>query len=259
MIDGWELYEHGPSDARHTVLLVPGGLCSASFFDEVIAEPTLNTVRLVATTLPGHAGTPPPDDLSVETCANQAGKLAADLGADVVVGHSMGANVAIEMVAAKAFSGPVVVISPSFSREDESKVLRVLDRLTTAFGHLPYALMLKLIGSALKGEVPDDRAAALTAEFQKNDPRVVRRGIRLYLQYLDRHGSVAPRLCDSGVMAWVAFGEKNDVGLTDNERAELDSCPHVTLVTVADASHFILATHPGRVAELILEAISSAA
>jgi hypothetical protein len=32
---------------------------------------------------------------------------------------------------------------------------------------------------------------ALVAEFHKNDPGVIRRALRLYLQYLDRHGSVA--------------------------------------------------------------------
>jgi hypothetical protein len=38
-----------------------------------------------------------------------------------VVGHSPGANVAIEMLAAGHFSGPLVLLAPSFSREDESK------------------------------------------------------------------------------------------------------------------------------------------
>lgn len=94
---GWELHESGPSDTRHTVLLLPGAMASHVFFEDVAAEPRLNTVRLVATTLPGYAGTPPPLDDSVEAYAGQAGKLAADLGADVVVGHSVGANVAIEM------------------------------------------------------------------------------------------------------------------------------------------------------------------
>ena len=29
----WELRETGPSEARHGVLLLPGGACSAAFYD----------------------------------------------------------------------------------------------------------------------------------------------------------------------------------------------------------------------------------
>ena len=52
----WELREAGPIDAEHTVLLFPGGLCGAGSFAEVMAEPALAGMRLVAATLPGHAG-----------------------------------------------------------------------------------------------------------------------------------------------------------------------------------------------------------
>jgi hypothetical protein len=69
-------------------------------------------------------------------------------------------------------------------------------------GHLPFAAMLKIIGTAMKGSLPPDRHDALVAELKKNDPRVVRRTLHPYLEYLDRHGSLVPRLCDSGVRAW---------------------------------------------------------
>jgi hypothetical protein len=69
---------------------------------------------------------------------------------------------------------------PSFSREDESIVSRVLDRLSRVFGHLPFAAMLKVIGSAVKGGLPSDRHDALVAELRRNDPRVVRRHVRLF-------------------------------------------------------------------------------
>jgi pimeloyl-ACP methyl ester carboxylesterase len=254
-LDGWELYEHGPSAAAHTVLMLPGGLCSGLFYDELAAQPTLGDLRLVAATLPGYAGTAPPRDLAFEAIAGEAGDLAGKLGAEVVIGHSIGGNVVIEMVASKAFSGPVVLLAPSFSREDESKALRALDRLSSAFGHLPFALALKGSKGVLKGEVPDDRLAALTAEFQKNDPRVLRRAMRLYLQYLDRHGSVAGRLCDAGAPAWVVFGEDDDVKLTAEERNELDACPQVSLVMIPEAGHFTLNTHPDLIANVTVEAL----
>jgi pimeloyl-ACP methyl ester carboxylesterase len=252
--------ESGPADAQHTVLLLPGALATPPFYDDVLAEPTLGraSIRFVATTLPGFGGTPPPEDLSIESYAGVAGKLAADFACDAVVGHSLGANVAIEMVAAGAFCGPVVLISPSFSREDESRFPRALDVLARVLGHLPDALMLKLIGPAIGGSLPPHRRDALVAELQRNDPRFLRRQTRRYLQYLDQHGSLVARLCDSGARAWVVFGDRDDVGLTGSERDLLEACAQVTLVTIADAGHFTLNEKPDRIADLILAAVAVA-
>ena len=102
-----------------------------------------------------------------------------------MVGHSLGANVAIEMVAAGEFAGPLVLLSPSFSREDESKFPRALDHLGRVLGHLPYALMLKIIGPAMKNSLPPHRRDVLIAELRKNDPRFLRRQTLRYLEYLD--------------------------------------------------------------------------
>ena len=139
--EDWELRESGPAGANHTVLLLAGALVTAAYYDDVLAEPRLKetSVRFVAATLPGHAGTQPPDDLSMDNYARLAGKLAADFRCDAVVGHSLGANVAIEMLAAGHFSGPLLLLAPSFSREDESKFPRALDRISRVLGHLPYA------------------------------------------------------------------------------------------------------------------------
>jgi pimeloyl-ACP methyl ester carboxylesterase len=192
----------------------------------------------------------------MENYAKLAGRLAADLCCDSVVGHSLGANLALEMVAAGEFAGPVVLLSPSFSREDESKFPRALDRLARVLGHLPYALMLKIIGPAMKSGLPPHRRDALIAELRKNDPRFLRRQTRSYLEYLDRHRSLARSLCDSGVRAWVVFGDRDDVGITDNEREVLDDCPRVTTLTIADAGHFTLNEKPEQIADIVLEAIA---
>src|SRR5439155_5975528 len=63
----WELREAAPRDAERTVLLLPGGLCGAGSYAEVMAEPSLARMRLVAATMPGHAGAPPPEDYGVPT------------------------------------------------------------------------------------------------------------------------------------------------------------------------------------------------
>jgi pimeloyl-ACP methyl ester carboxylesterase len=251
---GWPLRELRPGGSRGTALLLPGALASDVFFEDVAAAPGVEGMRLVATTLPGYAGTPPPADDSVEATAAAACELAHQLGADVVAGHSFGAVVAIEMAASGRYGGALVLISPSFSRRDESIVPRVLDRLSTALGHLPYALVLKLIGRMLGGTVPPHREAPLAAELRRNDPRFVRRNTRTFLRYLDRHGTLVYRLCESALPTWVVFGAEDDIKLQSEERTVLEACPHVTLVTIPDTGHFSLNTHPARIAELIAEA-----
>jgi pimeloyl-ACP methyl ester carboxylesterase len=256
---GWLLYESGPEVAEHTVLLLPGALASAAFYDDLIAEPSLRraSVRFAATTLPGFGGTEALDDVSIENYARVAGSLAADLGCEAVVGHSLGANIALEMVASGAFKGSVVLLSPSLSREDESKFPRALDVLSRVLGHLPYSLMLRLIGPAMKSSLPPARRDALIAELRNNDPRFLRRQTRGYLAYLDRHGSLVSRLGDAGVSTRIVFGERDDIGITDDERKALAEYPHVTIVEIANAGHFTLNEQPGQIAELVLDALGS--
>ena len=220
----WDMIESGPADAEHTVLLLPGGWCTAMFFEELMAEPALAEIRLVAVTLPGNGGTTPPDDLSIESYARLTSELAADLGCDVVAGHSLGANVALEMAASGGFTGPLVLLAPSFSREDEALAIRVPDRLSRVLGGLPFAAMRSMMRFAVKGSpLPPERAGVLVGELQKNDPTFMRRGIHAYLRYLDRYGSVAARLALRGVPAWVVHGESGDGGMTEDERRTLQA------------------------------------
>ena len=98
---GWTLYESGPEHADHTVLLLPGALATAVFYDDLLADRRLEgvSIRFVATTLPGFGGTPAPADVSMENYARVAGQIADELGCAAVVGHSLGANVPVEMAA----------------------------------------------------------------------------------------------------------------------------------------------------------------
>src|SRR5690242_21457863 len=82
MIGQWETLESGPADAERTVLLLPGGLNTARSYAELMAQPGLAGVRLVAVTLPGHGGTPPPEDFRIEHYARLAAELAGDLGCE---------------------------------------------------------------------------------------------------------------------------------------------------------------------------------
>jgi pimeloyl-ACP methyl ester carboxylesterase len=253
---GWDRRDSGPRDATRAALLLPGGMCTAVQYEELMAEPALAGVRMIAVTLPGMGGTPAPQDLSIENLARQAAQCAADLGCDVVVGFSTGANVALEMAGSGAFGGPLVLLAPSFSRRDEAVFFRLLDRLARVLGHLPFAAMLKMMGPAMKRmPLPEARRDTLAAEFRKNDPHVIRRGVHCYFQYLDRHGSVAARLCEAGVPAWVVHGERGDGGITDDERRTLETCPLVRVVTIPGASYMTPNEEPALVATLVVQAL----
>jgi pimeloyl-ACP methyl ester carboxylesterase len=115
--------------------------------------------------------------------------------------------------------------------------------------------MLKIIGPAMKSSLPPHRREVLIGELQKNEPRFLRRQTRVYLDYLDRLGSLAARLCDSHVRAWVVFGEHDEIGLTDDERDVLEQCLSVTLVTIAAAGHFTLNEKPSEIADILLDAL----
>jgi pimeloyl-ACP methyl ester carboxylesterase len=251
----WDLRETGPLDAEHTVLLLPGGLCSAGSYAEVMAEPALAGMRLVAATLPGNAGAPPPADYAVENYARLTAQLATEIGADVVAGFTMGGTVALEMAASGQFTGPTVLLGISLSSEDEPAFFRGLIRLSSVLGSLPAGVLAKGAGSMVKRlPVSDERKGELREDFRRNVSNDTTPGLREYVRYLHRHERPAERLCQSGVPTWIVHAEKGDGGLTGDERRTLEACPHAHVVTIPGKVFFLPNEVPGRVADVIREA-----
>ncbi|MEU6236594.1 alpha/beta hydrolase [Kitasatospora sp. NPDC047058] len=255
----WDLLVTGPADARQTALLLPGGLTAARSYDELMAEPALAGTRLVAATLPGHAGTAPPEDFTIATLARHTARLVDEQSCDVVVGFSMGATVALDMVATGAFTGPAVLLGISMSPTDEPAFFRAVCRLGDVLGSLPSAALLKLMGPFSRGmQVPPERRAELLADLRRNDPHVVRGILHGYLSYLNEPGQPAERLCAAGVPVWVVHAEKGDGALTADERSTLEACPHAAVVTIPGTSFFLPNEEPRRVAEVVAEALAAA-
>ncbi|MFI8180602.1 hypothetical protein ACIF70_08785 [Actinacidiphila glaucinigra] len=88
---------------------------------------------LVAVTPPGHGRGPAPRDLSIGNHARLLGRIAAGTGCDVVAGHGLRADIALEMTALGEFSGPLALLSPVLPLGDEARELALLDRLA----HVP--------------------------------------------------------------------------------------------------------------------------
>lgn len=259
MTTEWEIVESGPVDAEHVVLLLPGGMCSARSYAEVMAEPALAGTRLIAVTMPGHAGTAPPEDFRPEAYAQATAALAQEKAVDVVVGFSMGAQVAYEMAVSGAFKGPVVLTGVSFSAPTEPLFFRAVVRLSSVLGTLPSAVLKKGVASMVKRlPLPAERREELAADFARNRTRDMRQGLLEYVRWLHRDSGRAQRLCESGVPAWVVHAEKGDGGLTEREREVLEACPHVRVVTLPGAVFFLPNEAPAAVAGTIVEALAAA-
>lgn len=255
----WQLFEAGPREAQRTVLLLPGGMCSARSWLEVMQQPALSRLRLVAATLPGQAGAPPLDDSSVGAYGRTAAELVERTGADVVVGFSMGANVALEMVEHKLFAGPTVLLGVSLSAPDESALFLTVVRVSRLLGTAPLALAMRAAGSMVKSiPVSKQRQAELAADFRRTSPRDVLPGLHEYLAWLRSGEDHAAMLCRSGVPTWVVHAEKGgDGGLTDTERRTLEACPTVRIVTIPGKVFFLPNEVPDRIASVVNEAVAA--
>jgi pimeloyl-ACP methyl ester carboxylesterase len=254
----WELYETGPRDAEHTILLLPGGLCSARSYLEVMTQPALRDLRLIAATLPGHCGTTPPKDVTVPSYARLTGELIKDRGCDVVVGYSIGASVAFELVASGAFTGPVVLLGISLSAADEPWFFHTVVRLGSVFGSIPSAALIGMTGMMLKSlKVSPDRKAELAGDFHRNQPHVIRPILAQYRRYLREQNNPAMRLCDAAVPTWVAHAEKGDGGLTADEHRMLEGCAQVTVISLPGTGYLLPVEKPEKVADILAIATSA--
>ena len=257
MREAWELLIAGPENADRSVLLLPGGANAARSYDLVMADPALSGVRLLATTLPGMAGAPLTGDVSVPGLARTAGKLAKEHRCDVVVGFSHGATVALEMVLAGAFRGPVVLLGISLTSEDDAVFFRATVRLSHRVGRWPLAILLRLLPLMVRSaKTTDAHKRDLIEDLKQNRAGDSVRVSAEYLDYIAADRDFAAQLAASSSPAWVVHAEKGgDGGLTDAERATLDSADNVTLVTVPGSVFLLPDEAPDQTAAVIATAL----
>ena len=84
----------------------------------------------------------------------------------------------------------------------------------------------------------------------------MRGGLQAYMVWLHRHEDRARRLCEADVPAWVVHAEKGDGDLTRHERATLEACPQVRVVTIPGAVFFLPNEVPERIADVIVQALA---
>jgi pimeloyl-ACP methyl ester carboxylesterase len=257
MRDAWEVLISGPSDAKRSVLLLPGGANAARSFDLVMAEQALAGVRLVATTLPGMAGAPLTDEVSVPAMARRAGELASEHRCDVVVGFSHGATVALEMLLAGHFHGRAVLLGISLTTEDEAKFFRGVVRASQRLGTWPLAAMLRLLPLMIRfAKIREPHKRELIEDLRQNRARDALPVCAQYLDYIAADRDYAAELAATGQPVWVVHAEKGDGALTDPERATLQAAANVTLVTIPGAVFLLPNEAPQHTAATIVAAVT---
>jgi pimeloyl-ACP methyl ester carboxylesterase len=261
---GWELVAAGADPGSPTALLLPGAQCTAEFYADVLADIRVveRGARFVAATPPGFGGREAPPDPGVATYATLTAALIEHVGCDVVVGHSYFANITIELAIAGPSSRPLVLLSPAFSRRDEEVGLRWLGLASRIpyLGAVPWAAAGRSLSSLMEGRLPRRDHERLVAEMRRSDWRVNRQLMRDYVRYLARAEAgeaIAARLVASGVRAWVVRGDRDEIGLLDDERAVLSAGADITLVVIPGAGHFVLNDQPGAVVDVVLDALDA--
>jgi pimeloyl-ACP methyl ester carboxylesterase len=257
MREAWELLTAGPPDADRSVLLLPGGANAARSFDLVMADPALSGVRLVATTLPGMAGAPASEDMSIPALSRRAAELAEEHGCDVVVGFSHGATVALDMVLSGQFQGPAVLLGISLTTEDEAAFFRGVIRASQKVGRWPIAAMFRLMPlMARSAKTTEPHKKELIEDLKQNRARDALRACVEYLDYIAEDRDFAAELAAHDKPVWVVHAEKGDGGLTDAERATLQAAPQVTLVTIPGSVFLLPDEAPKETATAIASALA---
>jgi pimeloyl-ACP methyl ester carboxylesterase len=260
---GWPVIDNGVGQARRRALMLPGLFCSATFFTDVLAEPVLRQagIAAIAADPPGFAGVPAPDgfDFSIEGYAAVVEEFAAAESIDVIVGHSLCANIGIEIAARGHYDGKLLLLSPSLSREDEEEDLRSLDEAshTPVVGTLVWLGINPTLKHGMRGRLPDDRFDELLDEMKRNPRSANRAQVIAFFEHIRAHGGeVASRLATASRPVWVGRGDRDEVGLSDAEREIIDAAPHVTLKTIPGAAHFSMTDAPDQVAQLVVDLLA---
>ena len=122
----------------------------------------------------------------------------------------------------------------SLTTEDDAAFFVRTVRLSQKVGRWPLGTLLRLMPLMVRSaKTPQPHKRELIEDLKQNKAGDAVRVSAEYLDYIAADRDFAAELAASGSHAWVVHVEKGgDGGLTDTERATLESADNVTLVTV---------------------------
>lgn len=229
----FRVIESRPDDGGETIVLIHGIGMSHRYLAR-LHEALARSTRVVSLDLPGFGGLPKPsDDLDIVRMARAVVRVLAGVctGPVVIVGHSMGAQWAIETVlqGAAPVTG-VVVIGP------------VVDDAHRSLGAQAVGLARDTLGESLPTNW------IVFSDYVRSGPRWYLRQVRHMLRY-----PTEDRIRDLDVPVLVLRGAKDPVAGPSWSRRLAASASSAQLVEIPGRHHVVQRSAPADVAAVILE------
>lgn len=260
-IGAWQVFRRGPAEAAARVPLLPGGFCTALSYIDLVAEPALANggIETWAANPPGFADNAPPEGFGHSTTeyAELIEALAADRRLDVLVGHSLSANILIEVAARGNFRGPIVLLGPCLRYRNEYRGVRLLRRLELIppLAARAYASTSKNFHRSMGGLIPPGRLDLIVADMQKTPPEQNRAVINGYFDHLAEYGTLADRLAAARGEIHYVRGDAESVGFDLEDREKVVAQQNVETHTITNSDHMTMLDNPPEVATLLAEAV----
>jgi len=253
--------DYDEAGAGPTVVLVPGSWGTRSAWREVIAA-LGSRYRIVTTSLLGYGGTAErrtPDDIAMEREAEIVEAVIDRAGGAVhLVGHSYGGQVCLAVAARpKAAIATLTVIEPTvFGLLQQASELALYEQVTTvrdgyfrAFANGEKEAARRVIafysGEGSFDALPQRMRDYIVATTQAN----------IY-DWQTGFGMPSSVYAGISVPSLILRGEHGHPSMARVAELLGSSLPDASLVTVAGAGHFMIATHAADVARLISAAVS---
>lgn len=256
----FEIFERAPADPAQAkrVLLLPGGFCTAlSYIDLVvkISNAPGDTTTLAANP-PGFATNTPPTGFTYATAeyAEMIEQLAATENLDMLVGHSLSANILIEVAARGNYKGPVILLGPCLRVRNEYRGVRILRKLETVppLARRAYRSVSKDFHRSMAGLIRPDRLDLITQDMQRTPPEQSRAVINGYFDHLEQYGTLANRLADAtATEIHYVRGDAESVGFDRADVARIVAQENIITHTIENSDHFTMLDNPADVARLI--------
>jgi len=255
------MVENRPAAVKYRVLLLPGFLCTDVVYRDMLDDPAPRKagIQLVAGNPPGFKGLPVEKgfDFSIEDYAEAVCDLNDCEPYDLIVGHSFFANVLIEVAASDRYHGPLMLLSPSLSREAEDADTRFYDRisripLVCRIGTMISYQMLHASFAPYFIEEKKYKIDGLVAEARKSPGCISRRLITSFFDHMDRR-NLASRLARTDQPVMYIRGADDPVRLLPAHRRRLSEAPRITIKEIKHSKHFVMIDHPGKLNQLIIE------
>ncbi|MBJ7331792.1 MAG: alpha/beta hydrolase [Solirubrobacteraceae bacterium] len=259
----FELFERAPAERAtgKRVLLLPGGFCTALSFIDLVAEPALADagITTLAANPPGFRTNTPPDGFTCSTTeyAELVEALADAENLDLLVGHSLGANILIEVAARGNYVGPVVLLGPCLRVKNEYRGVRVLRRLEFAppLARRAYRSMSADLHRSMAGLIRPDRLDVIVEDMQLTPPEQNRAVINGYFDHLEKYGTLAARLADASGAIHYVRGDAESVGFDRDDIRRIVAQENIETHTITNSDHFTMLDNPPEVAAVIVGAL----